>query len=98
MYKANDTVDRDEAAEMLADAVRFASTSITVDADKNYEAAGFVAMCRCDAACGAKLRMRGRVPGPRLTRQRRNGGCAISQLRRERIEYRGLWRVDPVAG
>ncbi len=46
MTQANGTADLDTAAEMLADAARFGDASITVGADKSYDAAGFAAMCR----------------------------------------------------
>lgn len=45
---ATGTAERDAAGEMLVDAASVAPRAITVGADKNYDSAGFVGVCRAN--------------------------------------------------
>jgi Transposase DDE domain len=85
--QANGTAVRDVAAEMLADAARFAGTSITVGADKNYDTADSVATCRAYNVTPHVAQNDGRAGGSAIdARTTRWPGYAISQRKRKCIE------------
>jgi IS5 family transposase len=90
--QANGTAERGAAAQMLADAVRFAGTSITVGADKNYDTAGFVATCRASNVTPHVAHNVGRAGGSAIdARTTRWPGYAISQCKRKCIEQVFGW-------
>jgi IS5 family transposase len=61
--QASGTVERDAAAQMLADAAQVVSVPITVGADKNYDTAGFVASCRANGVTPHVAQTEGRAGG-----------------------------------
>ncbi|SAL86419.1 transposase, IS4 family protein [Caballeronia arvi] len=76
--QANDTAERDTAAQMLADVARIAGTSNTVGADKNHDTAGFVTTCRANNVTPHVARNVARVGGSAIdVRTTRWPGCAI---------------------
>jgi hypothetical protein len=90
--QANGTAGRDVAAEMLADAARFAGSSITVGADKNYDTAGFVATCRANNVTPQVAQNEARMGGSAIdARTTRWPGYAISQRKRKCIEQVSGW-------
>ncbi|MCX4163674.1 MULTISPECIES: IS5 family transposase [Paraburkholderia] len=90
--QANGTAERDTAADMLADAARFAGTPVTVGADKNYDMAGFVATCRANCVTPHVAQNDGRAGGSAIDeRTTRWPGYAISQRKRKCIEQVFGW-------
>jgi transposase len=90
--QANGTAERDAAEQMLADAARFAGTTITVGADKNYDTAGFVATCRENNVTPHVAQNDARAGGSAIdARTTRWPGYAISQCKRKRIEQVFGW-------
>ena len=90
--QANGTAERDTAAKMLADAARFAGTSITVGADKNYDTAGFVATCRANNVTPHVAQNVARAGGCAIdARTTRWPGYSISQRKRKCIEQVFGW-------
>ena len=89
---ANGTAERDAAADMLADAARLADAPITVDADKNYDTAGFVATYRANGVTPHVAQNDGRSGGSAIDgRTTRWPGYAVSQRKRKCIEQVFGW-------
>lgn len=90
--QANGTAERDAAAAMLADAARFAGSSITVGADKHYDTAGLVATCRANNVTPHVAQNDACAGGSAIdTRTTRWPGYTISQCKRKRIEQAFGW-------
>jgi hypothetical protein len=89
---ATGTAERDAAGKMLADAANVAPHAITVDADKNYDTAGFIASCRENRITPHVAQNDGRTGGSAIDgRTTRWPGYAVSQQKRKRIEQVFGW-------
>jgi len=89
---ATGTAERDAAELMLADAASVALLGITVGADKNYDAAGFVASCRAHRVTPHVAQNVGRPGGSEIDeRTTRWPGYAVSQQKPKRIEQVFGW-------